>query len=252
LLSGPEECELARRYARGDLQAKERMICSNLRLVVSIARFYGRLSTLTLAELCHEGVIGLMRAVEKFDWRRGLRFSTYAVPWIRQAIQRAVFDRGSEIRIPVNVAQRQLKLRKCGLQLAAELGREPTSEELAAHAGMTVAEITALDDLPWVSSSLDAPAVDDDGPTLADRVALGQPGPEREVLANDWASSVRSLLDRLPSAEARAVSAEFELGPEDQEPKDRRATRAARAALIRRALDRLATYPYTAELRAGA
>src|SRR5213075_3547715 len=125
LLTAAEEVELSKLIERGDQQAKDRMVNSNLRLVVSIAKKYQG-HGLPLIDLIQEGVLGLIRAVEKFDWRRGFRFSTYATLWIRQAIQRGLADRGRMIRLPVNVAQRERKIARTERELSARLGREPT------------------------------------------------------------------------------------------------------------------------------
>ena len=135
LLTAAEEIELAKRIERGDLAAKERMINSNLRLVVSQARRYQG-HGLPMEDLVQEGMLGLIRAVEKFDWRRGFKFSTYGTLWIRQAIQRGLQNHGRTIRVPVHVSQRQVKVRKIESELNTKLGREPTDEEIAAVAGL--------------------------------------------------------------------------------------------------------------------
>ena len=131
LLTAAEEIELAKRIERGDLEAKERMINANLRLVVSQARRYQG-HGLPMEDLVQEGMLGLIRAVEKFDWRRGFKFSTYGTLWIRQAIQRGLQNHGRTIRVPVHVSQRQVKVRKIEGDLSTKLGREPTDEEIAA------------------------------------------------------------------------------------------------------------------------
>jgi len=256
LLSAVEERALARAYERGDLRAKERMISANLRLVIKSARPYEHLSSLTLAELVNEGIVGLIRAVEKFDWRRGLKFSTYAVPWIQQSVQRAVADRGAEIRIPIHVGQRQLKVAKARKALTAELGREPTNAETAQRTGLSVADIAALDELSHVACSLDAPVHgESEELPFAGVLACERPGPAHEVEEADWAGRVRSLVDRLPKAQARALRRQFELPSEEAGPRIERETPQAAArhrALVARALERLAEVDEAAELRLAA
>src|SRR6202012_1766047 len=140
LLTAAEEIELAKRIERGDLEAKERMINGNLRLVVPQARRYQG-HGLPMEDLVQEGMLGLIRAVEKFDWRRGFKFSTYGTLWIRQAIQRGLQNHGRTIRLPVHVAQRQVKVNKVTAELNTKLGREPTDEEIAAVAGFELSGV---------------------------------------------------------------------------------------------------------------
>jgi RNA polymerase primary sigma factor len=140
LLTAAEEVQLAKRVERGDPAAKERMITSNLRLVVANAKRY-RGHGVPFGDLIQEGTIGLNRAVEKFDWRKGFKFSTYATWWIRQACQRAVSNQAGTIRIPTHVQERQLKLGRARTRLELELGREPTLEELAADTGYTLEHV---------------------------------------------------------------------------------------------------------------
>src|ERR687886_440172 len=140
LLSAREEIELAKRIERGDLEAKERLINSNLRLVVSLAKKYPTYD-LTLLDLIQEGIFGLVRAAEKFDWRKGYKFSTYATFWIRQAIQRGIENRARTIRIPSHVGIRQRKIAAVERELKAELGRDPTDDELANATGMKLVHL---------------------------------------------------------------------------------------------------------------
>jgi len=135
LLTGTEEIELAKRIERGDLRAKEKLISHNLRLVVSIAKRYQVSTHLTLLDLVQEGTLGLIRAAEKFDWRRGFKFSTYATLWIRQAIQRGLADKARVIRLPIHVEQRERKVAAAQRRLAGELGRDPSPEEIAKATG---------------------------------------------------------------------------------------------------------------------
>src|SRR5207237_4770936 len=145
LLTAAEEVALAKRIERGDLAAKERMINSNLRLVISIAkRYQGR--DLPLLDLIQEGVIGLNRAVEKFDWRRGFKFSTYATWWIRQSCQRAISGQSATIRVPTHVHERQVKIARAQSKLQTQLGRDATREEIANAAGLPLKHVEeALD-----------------------------------------------------------------------------------------------------------
>ena len=149
LLTKEEEIELAQAVERGDLQAKERLINSNLRLVVSNARRYMR-QDLNLLDLIQEGILGLIRASEKFDWRKGYKFSTYATFWIRQAIQRALESKERTIRVPNQVAQRERKVLRIERELATKLGRDPTTEEVAKEAELEPAQVEEIRDLTRV------------------------------------------------------------------------------------------------------
>src|SRR5579859_428740 len=170
LLTAAEEIELAKRIERGDLEAKERMINANLRLVVSQARRYQG-HGLPMEDLVQEGMLGLIRAVEKFDWRRGFKFSTYGTLWIRQAIQRGLQNHGRTIRVPVHVAQRQVKVRKIESELSGKLSREPTDEEIAAVAELTVDEVAELRELSRGLASLDQPIGEDGETAFGDLLA---------------------------------------------------------------------------------
>src|SRR3954471_14276982 len=154
LLRPAEELELARRIERGDLMAKERMVCANLRLVVSVARQYAG-PGLPFLDLVQEGMFGPIRAVEKVGSRKAFRFSTYATWWIRQSVERARDGKADTIRLPVNVVRKQRKLARAEAQLAAALDRPPTPDEIAAVAELTVAEVEAVRDAAKSVASLD-------------------------------------------------------------------------------------------------
>ena len=207
LLTAPEEIELAKRIERGDLEAKERMINSNLRLVVSIARKHQGFG-LPIQDLVQEAIPGLVRAAEKFDWRRGYKFSTYATLWIRQSIQRALDNTGREIRVPAHVAQQLRKVNRTESALATELDREPTEEEIAARAELPLEEVEALRDLARVSASLDQP-VGESETTLGELRADRAPAVEDEAMDNAREYAVASALDLLPGLEGRVLRRRF-------------------------------------------
>src|SRR5581483_7681377 len=163
LLTAAEEVELAKRIERGDQAAKDLMINSNLRLVVSIAKRYQG-HGLSLLDLIQEGIIGLIRAVEKFDWRRGYKFSTYATWWIRQAVQRGVANKSRTIRIPVHIVEREQKLARAERELLLELERPPPDEELARRAKLPLKHVREVRGAARAVASLDKP-VGEDGDT---------------------------------------------------------------------------------------
>jgi RNA polymerase primary sigma factor len=209
LLTAAEEVALAKRIERGDLIAKREMIESNLRLVVSIAKGYRGLGVPFL-DLIQEGTLGLNRAVEKFDWRRGFKFSTYATWWIRQSVQRAVANHARTIRVPVHVVERQQKLSRAARRLEVELGREATKEELAEATGLPMQHVDEALGAAHASVSLNQTVGADDegelGDLFADREAAD---PFEEAEESLRKQGVRRALDALPERERRILELRF-------------------------------------------
>jgi RNA polymerase primary sigma factor len=214
LLTAAEEIELAKRIERGDLEAKERMINGNLRLVVSQARRYQG-HGLPMEDLVQEGMFGLIRAVEKFDWRRGFKFSTYGTLWIRQAIQRGLQNHGRTIRVPVHVSQRQVKVRKIEAELSTKLGREPTDEEIATVSELPLDEIAELRELSRAMTSLDQPVSEDGETALGDLLASDRLEPMEEVAGHERDQRVNEAVERLPAAERSVIQLRFGLTGEE-------------------------------------
>ena len=181
LLTAAEEIELAKRIERGDLDAKDRMITSNLRLVIHVARGY-RGQGLPFHDLIQEGIVGLIRAAEKFDWRKGFKFSTYATLWIRQAIQRGLANTGRAIRLPAHVGQRERKVARAERDLTTRLGREPTIEELAEAVELEPEEVADVRTLSDVVASLDQPVGDGSETAFGDLMASQIAGPEEQAV----------------------------------------------------------------------
>jgi RNA polymerase primary sigma factor len=214
LLTAEEEVELAKRIERGDLAAKETMINSNLRLVVSIAKRYQG-HGLSLLDLIQEGVLGLIRAVEKFDWRRGFKFSTYATWWIRQAVQRGVQNRSRVIRVPVHVADLERKASRTERELTAKLERVPTEEEIAKAAKIPLDKLRQAREAVRTLASLDRPVGEDESATLGDLIAApdGDPAHEVQVALGDGA--LRRALESLSPLQRRVLELRFGLSGQD-------------------------------------
>ena len=215
LLTPAQEKDLARRVERGDLVAKDHMIEANLRLVVHVAKRYQREdSSLTMQDLIQEGTIGLVRAVEKFDYRRGFRFSTYATLWIRQAIGRALADKGRIVRLPIPVADRVRKLEIAERTLATRLGATPRDEELAAELEWDLEEVERLRGAGRRPASLDAPVTEDGETGLGDLLASTLPSPEEEAVAGAERDGVTAALRHLRPIERRVIELRYGLGRE--------------------------------------
>jgi RNA polymerase primary sigma factor len=217
LLTRAQEVELAKRIERGDLEAKGELVNSNLRLVISNARKYQG-HELPLLDLIQEGILGLIRAAEKFDWRKGYKFSTYATFWIRQAIQRALDNRARTIRIPVHLGQRERKIARTQRELAAKLGRDPTDEELAEAAELTLDDLAETRAASRVVTSLDRPVGEGEDTSFGALLASDERGPEEEVDIILREDALRRALEQLPEREREVVKLRYGVGGDEPTP----------------------------------
>ena len=217
LLTKEEEVELARRIEQGDLEAKERMINSNLRLVVSIAKKYQG-QELSLLDLIQEGIFGLIRAAEKFDHRRGFKFSTYATFWIRQAIQRGLANKARTIRIPVHIGQRERKVVRAERDLSARLGREPTDEEIAKEAEVPIEQIEEVRAAARTVTSLDRPVGEEGGASFGDLLPSDQADLEEEIHVSLAKETLRRTVADLPEPERNVIRLRYGIDGDDPKP----------------------------------
>jgi RNA polymerase primary sigma factor len=214
LLTAADEVELSKRIERGDMEAKKRMIECNLRLVVSIAKNY-RNQGLPFLDLIQEGMFGLIRAVEKFEWQRGLKFSTYATWWIRQAVARAIADKARTIRVPVHVVERMQKMHRAERHLWTQLAREPSLEEIADEAGLPLQQAVEVRGAARASTSLDQPIGEQEDAVFGDLVSGDDPLPDEVTERRLQKEALDRALESLPERDRRVLELRYGLRGEE-------------------------------------
>src|SRR4051794_8053335 len=210
LLTAAQEVEIAKRIERGDARAKDQMINSNLRLVVSIAKHYQG-HGLSLLDLIQEGIIGLIRAAEKFDWRKGFKFSTYATWWIKQAVQRGVANKARTIRIPVHVVEREQKVLRAEREFLAKHERTPTDDEIAEESKLSLKHVREVRTAARAVASLDKPVGEGDSAGFGDLFASDSPRPDEVVEVELTERAIHRAVNDLPQREQTIVKLRYGL-----------------------------------------